>query len=180
MRNTRWLMLLGVIVAGVSVLLFAAACGDDEGDGGETPTAEATTPPAGETPTVVETPAEGVVNVDLNEWTVSPDPASAAVGSVTFNAANSGTEDHELVIIVTDLSPEALPAKADGSVDEEGAGIEVIDEIEEFAVGTSESLTVDLAAGNYVLICNVVMEMEDGETHVHYAEGMHAAFTVTD
>jgi len=36
---------------------------------------------------------------------------------------------------------------------------------------------VDLDAGNYVLICNIVEE-EDGETVSHYQEGMRTPFTV--
>jgi hypothetical protein len=38
-------------------------------------------------------------------------------------------------------------------------------------------LTVDLDAGSYALICNIVEE-EEGEPEAHYAEGMRADFTV--
>jgi hypothetical protein len=82
------------------------------------------------------------------------------------------------VVIHTDLAPDALPTADDGSVDEAGEGIEVIGEIEEFAPGESQTGTFDLAAGSYVLICNVVEE-EEGEVEAHYHLGMHAAFTVT-
>jgi uncharacterized cupredoxin-like copper-binding protein len=44
---------------------------------------------------------------------------------------------------------------ADGNVDEEGEGVEHIDEIEGIPPGSSESLTVNLEAANYVLICNL-------------------------
>ncbi len=53
--------------------------------------------------------------------------------------------------------------------------MQVVDEIEDIPVGETESLTVDLNAGNYVLICNIYDE-EEQETH--YSEGMRTAFTV--
>ena len=95
---------------------------------------------------------------------------------MTFNATNNGPDDdHEFVVIQTDLSPTDLPTKPDGSVDEEGAGITVIDEIEPFAVGKTETLTVDLDAGSYALICNVY---DAKEKEAHYQEGMRTGFTV--
>jgi len=174
-----WL-LIGVALLAAGLAIGAVACEEEDEDGEEPTATEAVeTPSEGETPTAGETPQAGVVNVDLNEWTVSPDPASVSAGSVTFNAANIGTEDHELVIIKTDLAPEALPTKADGSVDEEGAGIQAIDEIEEFPEGEQQSLSLNLEPGAYVLICNLVEEHE-GETMIHYAEGMYTAFPVTE
>jgi hypothetical protein len=35
-----------------------------------------------------------------------------------------------------------------------------------------------LEAGDYVVFCNIVEEM-DGETESHFAEGMHTTFKVT-
>ena len=121
------------------------------------------------------TPAETKVDVTLQEWNIGPSAASVAAGTVTFTATNTGPEDeHELVIIRTELGARDLPTKADGAVDEEGAGIEALGEIEEFAVSGTESITIDLAAGNYVLICNIV----DAEGDAHYQMGMSTAFTV--
>jgi uncharacterized cupredoxin-like copper-binding protein len=118
--------------------------------------------------------------VILSEWVLEPDPASVPAGKVTFTANNEGEDVHEFVILKTDLAPDALPTAADGSVDEEGAGVAaVVDEIEDIATGTSVDLVVDdLQAGKYVLICNLVEEEADGTTESHYKEGMHAAFTV--
>ena len=57
---------------------------------------------------------------------------SAAAGDVTFNATNTGPDDvHEFVVFLTDLAPDALPTNEDGSVDEEGEGLELQGEIEE-------------------------------------------------
>ena len=52
--------------------------------------------------------------------------------------------------------------------------MEVVDEIEDIPVGETQ-VTVDLAAGSYVLICNIYSE---DENEAHYAEGMRIAFTV--
>lgn len=120
----------------------------------------------------------GTVAVTLQEFSINPDSDSAAAGEVTFEATNEGPNDpHELVVIRTDLAPEGLPTTEEGGVDEEGEGIEVIGEIEEFPVGETESATFDLEAGSYVLICNIVEE-EDGELESHYVEGMRTPFTV--
>ena len=61
---------------------------------------------------------------------------------------------------------------------EESEGLTIVDEVEDLAVDATESLSVDLEAGSYVLICNVVQEEPDGTMEAHYAEGMRASFTV--
>jgi uncharacterized cupredoxin-like copper-binding protein len=128
----------------------ASACGDDDG---------------------------ATVDVTLQEFAVVPSESSVPAGSVTFEATNEGPEDdHELVVIRTDLAIDALPTGENGAVDEEGAGIEVLDEIEEFPPGETQSLTLDLAAGSYVLICNI---FDEEEQEAHYQEGMRVALTVT-
>ena len=117
------------------------------------------------------------VDVTLEEFAVTPSESSVPAGSVTFNATNEGPDDdHELVVIRTDLELDALPTSDDGSVNEEGDGIEVLDEIEEFPVGETRSLTIDLEAGSYVLICNIY---DASEQEAHYQEGMRVGFTVT-
>ena len=118
------------------------------------------------------------VDVSLREFSIAPSVATAPAGVVSFEVTNDGPNDiHEFVVIRTDLAVDALPTDDDGAVLEDGEGIEVIDEIEDMAVGSSETLALDLEAGSYVLICNIVEE-EDGETEAHYAMGMRAAFTV--
>ena len=124
------------------------------------------------------TPAGGATTVDVTvqEFSVLPAVASAPAGDVTFVVTNNGPDDvHEFVVIQTDLAPDALPTDENGAVDEAGDGITVIDEIEDIAVGTTEELTTTLAAGNYVLICNIYEEDED---EAHYQMGMYTAFTV--
>jgi uncharacterized cupredoxin-like copper-binding protein len=118
----------------------------------------------------------GTVQVTLQEFSVIPDQESVSAGEVTFEVENTGPEDvHEFVVIKTDLAPDALPTDENGVVEEEGEGMEVIDEIEDIPVGETQSLTVDLDAGNYALICNI---WDEEEQEAHYAVGMRTAFTV--
>ena len=155
-----------MIAMGMLLAVSAAACGDDEdeaanGDGGG------------------GTGAGSTVAVTLKEMEILPDKDSVPAGNVTFRAKNVGPDDpHEIVVIKTDLAPDKLPVSEDGSADEEGAGVELIGEIEEFAVGGEEEMTFDLEPGKYVLLCNIVEEEADGTMESHYKEGMHTAFTV--
>jgi uncharacterized cupredoxin-like copper-binding protein len=61
-------------------------------------------------------------------------------------------------------------------VDEAGAGIKPVDEIEDITVGDTQTVAVDLTAGSYVLMCNVY---DEAEKESHYQQGMHTGFTVT-
>jgi uncharacterized cupredoxin-like copper-binding protein len=111
----------------------------------------------------------GGVGVTLADYSVTPEESSAPAGEVTFDVSNDAEQTHEFVIFKTDLAEGDLPTNEDGDVDESGEGVELIDEIEDVEAGSSESLTVSLDAGNYVLICNLPG---------YYRQGMHASFTV--
>lgn len=121
--------------------------------------------------------AATTVAVTLQEWAVGTVPQSAPSGNVTFNVTNTGPDDiHEFVVIRTDLSLIDLPTDETGAVSESGEGMEVVNEIEDIAVGSSETLTVALDAGAYVLICNIY---DEEEQEAHYQEGMRTSFDVT-
>jgi uncharacterized cupredoxin-like copper-binding protein len=113
---------------------------------------------------------DGGIDVTVSDFKVEPAETSAPAGELTFDITNDAEQTHEFVIFKTDLAPDALPVGDDGDVDEEGEGVEHIDEIEDITGGSTQSLTVSLDAGNYVFICNLPG---------HYAQGMHAAFTVS-
>ena len=139
------------------------------------PTRAATPVPAATaTPTAATTVK--TVDVTVREFKVEPSLAKASAGDVRFKVTNQGPDDqHEFVVIKTDLRPGNLPTKNNGSVDEDGEGIEVINELEDIDVGATDELTVSLQPGSYVLICNVY---DAEENEAHYEEGMHTAFTV--
>ncbi len=115
----------------------------------------------------------------LEEWKITLSPTTGAAGDVTFTIDNVGEKDHEFVVVKTDLAPDALPTVAEGdeagTVDEEGEGFEAIGEKEDIKAGTDgNTLTLTLAAGHYVIFCNV-----HDEDLVHYQKGMHTDFTVS-
>jgi uncharacterized cupredoxin-like copper-binding protein len=138
-----------VVVATVALLLSAAGCGDDDDDGG----------------------AE--VDVVLSEFIVDPVEDSVEAGEVTFALDNQGGETHEFVVVEA-ASADDLPVDDDGAFEEDS----VLAEVEEIDAGETAELTLDLEPGDYVLLCNIVEEEEDGEVESHFAEGMHATFTV--
>jgi uncharacterized cupredoxin-like copper-binding protein len=151
-----------VLMITCSLILIGAACGNDE-DGGESPAAGAT--------------GGGPVQITLQEFAIASAPSSASAGSVSFDIENKGPDDaHEFVVFRTDLEPTELPTLANGSVDEEGEGLELVDEVEEIEPGDTGNLTVDLDAGNYVFICNIY---DKEEKEAHYQEGMRTGFTVS-
>jgi uncharacterized cupredoxin-like copper-binding protein len=118
------------------------------------------------------------IAVTLQEWAVVTASDTAPSGDVTFDVTNDGPEDiHEFVVIKTDLDAGDLPTDADGVIDEAGEGMDVKDEIEDIPVGETQSLTVALDAGNYVLVCNI-WDPDEGEAH--YQMGMYTPFSVTD
>ena len=116
------------------------------------------------------------VEVTLEDFAVKPASASVAAGNVTFRASNAGPSyPHELVVVTTDLDLAALPSLSTGMLDQRGAGVEVVAEIDAMTPGDSGELTVTLAAGRYVLLCNVY-----DDAGAHFGRGMVTAFTVTE
>ncbi len=154
---SRWVVVVGALALGIGVLAGCSSDDSSSADGGD-----------------------GTVAVTLEEFAVTADPGSAPAGSVTFTVTNDGPDDvHEFVVIQTDLDFTALPTDEDGAVVEGGDDMTVVDEIEDIAVGDTQTLTIDnLEAGTYALICNILQEEPDGTLEAHYAEGMRVGFTV--
>lgn len=113
---------------------------------------------------------DGGVDVTLSDFVVAPATTSAPAGEITFNLSNEAEQTHEFVIFRTDLAPDAMPVGTEGDVDEEGEGVEAIDEVEDITGGSDATLTVTLDAGSYVFLCNLPG---------HYSQGMHVGFTVS-
>lgn len=161
-RVSTVLAAIPLLIAGCSV------AGVSPSDGGA----------AGVSPSDGGAAGASTVDVTLQEFAVVLGSDSAPAGDVTFNITNDGPNDiHEFVIFRTDLDPGGLPVDDRGVVDEEGDGIEAIDEVEDVGVGESAELSVTLEAGSYVLVCNIY---DEDESEAHYAMGMRAAFTATE
>lgn len=140
-----------LFVAAIAVVLLGAACSS----GGSAPENSGATQPSA---------TAGGVAVTLSEFAVTPSVRAVPAGSVTFSVSNTGNVEHEFVILRTSAAADALPQ--DGA---EASEAGLVDEIEGIKSGEAGSLTVDLASGHYVVICN----LPD-----HYAAGMYAALTV--
>jgi uncharacterized cupredoxin-like copper-binding protein len=130
--------------------LFGAACGADAPDG------------AG-------TASNGAIGATLDDSTISLAAGSAPAGGVSFAIANDGSTVHEFEVLRTELAADSLPVDS-GVVQTSAQGIEIVDEVEEIAPGTTTTLSVDVDADAYVIICNLPG---------HYDAGMATSFAVT-
>jgi len=127
-------------IAGTAGLV--AGCGDD--DGASTPR----------------------LNAELFDWGIKVDRSSVPAGDVRVRAKNTGSTEHEIVFVRTDLPEDRLPVK-EKKVDEDQ--VEVVGEIEKFPAGKSRTATLNLPAGRYVLVCNIA---------THYGLGMYTVLQV--
>jgi uncharacterized cupredoxin-like copper-binding protein len=114
----------------------------------------------------------GAPNLDLSKATMGMrlSPSSAPAGEVTFTVKNSSKDTiHEMIVMYRQDPSNLLPfIENENRVDEDKAGDK--GEVSELNPGQSGSLTVTLAPGKYVLVCNVPG---------HYGAGMWAEFEVT-
>ena len=116
------------------------------------------------------TPSGTPVNVLLKDFRVRQDVAVVPAGTVRFRILNQGPTTHEFIVVRTDRAPDKLPLQRDGlTVNEDAPGISLLDEAEGLDIDDRQTLVLDLAAGHYVMYCNL-----EG----HYLGGMHAALTV--
>jgi uncharacterized cupredoxin-like copper-binding protein len=116
------------------------------------------------------TPRGTPVNVLLDDFRVRHDAAVVPAGTVSFRIRNQGPTTHEVIVVRTDRAPDKLPLQRDGlTVDEEGPGIDFLEEVEGLDIDDRETLVMRLEPGRYVLYCNL-----EG----HYLGGMHEALTV--
>lgn len=100
---------------------------------------------------------------------ITATPDVAAPGIVKFNVTNTSADTiHEMIVIRLDAPGKPLTyIPSQNRVDEDKVGDK--GEVSELDPGASGSLSVVLAKGDYLLICNVPG---------HYAAGMWTTFTV--
>ena len=113
------------------------------------------------------------MEVTLNEWSVSLSRASVPAGTVNLVAHNKGTMIHEMIVLRAD-SVDQLPHNADGSINEDVVSMaDTVGEIAEFEQGATCGRSFELAAGSYIVFCNIAM----GDV-VHAKRGMVSQLTV--
>ena len=162
----------------VFALAAVAAMGLVACGGSSKPASQATTTAAGGGVTVATTTAAGganTVNVTLSDTkgtdgpqTLTVSAPSAKAGKVTFVVKNTGTIDHEMVALKTDTAFDKLAVDAEAKVSEDTSAGETGDPA--LKPGETRTITLDLSAANYVLVCNIAK---------HYALGMRAPFVAT-
>ena len=111
------------------------------------------------------------ISGSVSEWAVDVDATKANAGDVKFTIKNSGTIDHEFLVVKTTYEAGKIPLGENNRFDEEDKGLTVIDEIKEWPSGETGTLTVKLEPGKYELLCNIAG---------HYKNGMWKAFEVLE
>jgi hypothetical protein len=119
----------------------------------------------------------GTVDVRLTDYDVILAETSVGAGTVELVIGNAGGFVHELLVVRSDLAIDELPETPDGLFDEEAAGVTVVASALDLAAGASTTITEQLDAGGYYLICN--RPAEPGDPLSHLAHGMLSPFTVT-
>ena len=116
------------------------------------------------TPESVPTDAQLVVT--FKDYSVTLSVATVKAGTVKIGVQNAGAMAHQFDLIKTDLAADKLPIDgSSGKAKEDG----MVKQVLNIGVGKVAVVTVDLAAGHYVIICNVPG---------HYQLGMRTDLTV--
>jgi uncharacterized cupredoxin-like copper-binding protein len=112
--------------------------------------------------------ADQTIKATLLSNAIRLSATSITTGTVTIDVSNAADANltHELVVLKTDVADDKLRVK-NGQVLEKI--YQKLGEVENIAPGKSKRLTLRLAPGHYVLICN-----KPG----HYGMGMHTSLVV--
>jgi uncharacterized cupredoxin-like copper-binding protein len=173
MRAPKLVMSAGLAVA----LALVAGCGSSSKSSSTTGKPTVTTAGGVTVPTDVTGTTVNVVVSDTQgldgPMTLTADKTTAPAGNVTFVVKNTGTVDHEVVVLKPDTAFDKIPITTfDGEpdrVDEASSLGESGDPA--LKAGKTVAFTIkDMPAGSYALVCNLAK---------HYGLGMRAAFTVS-
>jgi uncharacterized cupredoxin-like copper-binding protein len=112
--------------------------------------------------------AQQNVKATLLSNAIQLDTHNVKAGAVNLDVTNAADNNmtHELVVLKTDAADGALPVR-NGTVLE--SRFRKMGEVDDVAPGKSKHLTLKLAPGRYVLVCN-----KPG----HYSMGMHTSLLV--
>jgi uncharacterized cupredoxin-like copper-binding protein len=151
-RSTATALLLVGLVTG---------CGSSKKSSGSSDTGVTAADAGGGTPVSVTAGDKS----DTEQF-LTVDPLTVKAGKVTFTFKNTGTRQHEMIVLKTDEPFDQLKVGSDNKVSEDAS----VGEISETDKGKTITKTLDLVAARYVLVCNI---------EKHYAQGMRSTFTVT-
>lgn len=111
-------------------------------------------------------PADVNVIVDMKEYSITVSVPTIKAGTIKFGIRNNGTMVHDFDLYKTDLAVDKLPTDP-GTAKVKMDGL--VKQMINISAQRSTTLSVDLAAGSYVIICNVAG---------HYQLGMRVALKV--
>ena len=106
------------------------------------------------------------VIVEMTDYKVATNLPSVKAGTIKIGVRNLASMEHNFEVIKTDLAADQLPVDPASA---KAIDIGKVGEIPKIPGGTSAAVTLDLAPGKYVLICNIAG---------HYQLGMHTGFIV--
>lgn len=117
---------IGILLVTILVAVLAAACGRGGAPG--QPGGQPPAPPGGGT----------ALTADEKEWAITLSSPTVKAGPVSFTINNTGTIEHNFVIVETKFEIDSTPA------------------------GQSKSGTTTLRPGTYTIICNIPGHEEAG------------------
>jgi len=180
---------VGIAVAGALGILFVvflivaaqhSTPSNAEAGSATTTTASSTTPTTVAGGTVVNVTVSDTKGLNA-PMTIVADQTTVPAGKVTFVVKNTGTIDHEMVVLklkpgetwntlpIADAGDPPAPVQSGADkVSEDNNVAETGDP--NLKPGESRSFNATLAAGNYALVCNIAK---------HYGLGMRAPLTVS-
>jgi uncharacterized cupredoxin-like copper-binding protein len=174
---------LGSVVVVVALIVALTGCSSSSKSSTSTSSSagggvSVTTPALGNTVDIVVGDTKGLDG----QMTLVATPNAAKAGDITFVVKNTGTIEHEVIVLKLDAGQTAakLPVVDGGDPPVSVAtGADKVDETnsvgetggENLKPGETRSFTVKaMTAGNYALVCNIAK---------HYQMGMFAPFTVS-
>jgi uncharacterized cupredoxin-like copper-binding protein len=104
--------------------------------------------------------------VTMKDYRVELSVETVKAGTVKIGVRNAGGMEHSFELIKTDLPFDKLPVDSGAAKAKEDG---LIKQVKSLGVGKVSVVTADLAAGSYVIICNIAG---------HYQLGMRAALIV--
>ncbi len=102
--------------------------------------------------------AASTVNIVMKDRSFQSSTRTVQAGKVTFVVRNAGTVEHEFVVLRTDKHHHLL-----SMVGQQASDVGAKGKIEEFAAGRTKRLTLTLAPGKYVLLCNLPGHYKSGQ-----------------
>ena len=112
------------------------------------------------------TGSEGtVIDTTLSNTSINLSASTVESGTITFAVTNDGDQVHEIEVFSG--SETVLPVEKNVA---NVSGLTLIDEIEDILPGGNVRLTLELPAGDYIIICNLPG---------HYEMGMVTKLVVT-